>query len=117
MSQPETPPPMIEVEVACPDPDTARAIARAALSARLAACGNVLPGMDSVYRWRGTVQTDPEALLRLKTLPALFDPLCALIRAHHPYDLPAIVALPAMALGPGVADWLRAELTGPQGTH
>jgi periplasmic divalent cation tolerance protein len=104
----------IEIEMTCPDAGTARAIARAAVEARLAACGWVIPGVEAVYRWQGAVDHAPEVLLRLKSRADLFDPLCALIRARHPYDLPAIVALPVVALGPGVADWWRAE-TGPPG--
>ena len=100
-----------EVEVACPDPDTARAIARAAVEARLAACATVLPGAESHYRWHAEVVQDVEALLRLKSTPALVAALCALIRTRHSYELPAIVAWPAAALGPGVAGWLTDELS------
>lgn len=104
----------IEIEVTCPDAATAQALAQAAVEARLAACGWVIPGVTAVYHWQGAVESAPEVLLRLKSRADLFDPLCALIRAGHPYDLPAIVALPVAGLGPGVAEWWRAE-TGPPG--
>jgi periplasmic divalent cation tolerance protein len=107
------PAPLWEVEVTCPDIETARAIARAAVAARLAACANILPGVESHYRWQGEVQTDAEVLLRLKTAPALFMALSATICTHHPYDRPAISALPAVALGPGVAAWLSIETGAP----
>jgi len=106
-----------EVEVACPDADTARTIAQAAVHSRLAACAMVVPGVASVYRWQGEVVHEVEALLRLKSSPDLFPALCALIRARHPYDLPAITALPAAALGPGVAGWLSAELSRAAGAE
>jgi periplasmic divalent cation tolerance protein len=98
---------MIEVEVNCPDVDTARAIGRAAVEAGLAACANLVAGVESVYLWEGRVESDPEVALRLKTRLAVFDRLCALIGRMHPYDLPAIVALPVLASGPGYAAWLE----------
>ncbi len=97
---------MIEVEVNCPDVETARVIARATVEAGLAACANVVAGVESVYLWQGRVESDPEVTLRMKSRMAVFDRLCALIARHHPYDLPAIVALPVLAANPGYADWL-----------
>jgi periplasmic divalent cation tolerance protein len=103
----------LEIEVTCPDEAVADAIARAAVAARLAACVWVIPGVTAVYRWQGAVETAPEVLLRLKSRADLFDRLCALIRAQHPYELPAIVALPVAALGPGVGAWWQAETGEP----
>jgi periplasmic divalent cation tolerance protein len=99
----------VEVEVTCPDAACAHRLAEAVVAARLAACGWVIPGVQAVYRWQGAVETTPEVLLRLKSRADLFEPLCALIRAHHPYDLPAIVAVPVARLGPGVAAWWETE--------
>lgn len=104
----------VEVEVTCPDAACAQRLAEAAVAVRLAACGWVIPGVLAVYRWQGAVETAPEVLLRLKSRADLFDGLCALIRAGHPYDLPAIVAVPVARLGPGVAAWWEAE-TCPSG--
>ena len=98
---------MIEVEVNCPDLEVARAIGRAAVEAGLAACANVIAGVESVYLWQGQVESEPEVALRLKSRMAVFDRLCALIGRMHPYDLPAIVALPVLAAGPGYTGWLE----------
>lgn len=98
---------MIEVEVNCPDVETARAIGRAAVEEGLAACANVVAGVESVYLWQGRVESDPEVALRLKSRMAVFDRLCTLIGRLHPYDLPAIVALPVLAANAGYADWLE----------
>ncbi len=103
---------MIEVEVNCPDVETARAIGRAAVEAGLAACGNVIAGVESVYLWQGRVESDPEVTLRLKSRAGVFDRLCALIGRMHPYELPAIVALPVLAANPGYADWLESGTRG-----
>jgi len=85
----ETPEPAT-LHVACPDAATAGQIAAAAVEARLAACGNILPGVESVFRWEGTVQRETEALLILKTTAARIEALVALVQERHPYDLPAI---------------------------
>lgn len=100
---------LIEVEVTCPDDDSARQIARAALGARLVACANMLPGLESLFHWQGQIDSETEVLLRMKAPAAAFDALCKLIAAHHPYELPAITALPVTAIGPGVAEWVAEE--------
>lgn len=100
---------LYEVEVTCPDKDSAREIARACLSARLVACANVLPKIESLFCWQGQIDSETEVLLRMKTPAPHFDAVCQHIRAHHPYTLPAIVALPVQAMGPGVADWVAEE--------
>lgn len=106
---------MIEVEVNCPDADTARRIAQGAVQAGLAACANILPGVESIYLWQGRVNAEPEVALRLKSRGACFTALCALITRLHPYDLPAIVALPVLGANPGYGDWLREGTGGQQG--
>ncbi len=100
---------LYEVEVTCPDKDSARAIASACLKARLIACANLLPKVESLFRWQGQIDSESEVLLRMKTPAQNFDAVCARIRASHPFDLPAIVALPVQAMGPGVADWVASE--------
>ncbi|HWP34540.1 MAG TPA: divalent-cation tolerance protein CutA [Thermodesulfobacteriota bacterium] len=78
-------------------------IARALVDERLAACVNVVPGLRSVYRWQGAVETADEALLVIKTTAAAFEALAARVRALHPYSLPEIIALPLAA---GLAAYL-----------
>lgn len=105
----------IEVEVTCPDVAIARHLARAVLEAGLVACANILPGVESFYHWQGRIESDGEVLLRLKARLGAFDALAALITRLHPYDLPAIVALPVIASGPGYETWLRDSTTGGRG--
>lgn len=100
---------LIEVEVTCPDEDSARQIARAALGARVVACANILAGVESLFHWQGQIDSESEVLLRMKAPDARFDAICAVITDHHPYELPAITALPLAAIGPGVADWVATE--------
>lgn len=100
----------IEVTVTCGSTDEARQIMRAAVEARLAACAQTWP-VESCFRWGGEVANDREHLVLLKTIDSHFDALCELIRSRHSYELPAIVAVPLAASGPGYLDWL-AESTG-----
>ena len=84
---------VLVVLVTCP-PDKAEAIAAALVEARVAACVNVVPGLRSVYRWKGAVQHDDEALLLVKTTRDRFEALKRAVLKHHPYELPEVIALP-----------------------
>ncbi len=97
------------VLVTTPTPERAAEIARALVEERLAACGNVVPGLRSIYRWEGKVQEDAEALLVLKTTRARFDALRARVLALHPYELPEVIALPIEAGSAPYLAWIAAE--------
>ena len=96
----------------CPDAASARAIAEALVCERLAACVNRLPGMRSTYRWQGTVATDNEELLLIKTTAGCFKTLQARLLELHPYELPELVALPLEQGYGAYLDWVRANATG-----
>jgi len=81
-------------------------IARALVERRLAACVNVVPGVVSVYRWKGEVCRDEERLLVVKTRRDRLEALREALVSIHPYELPELVALPVEAgHGPYLA-WL-----------
>jgi periplasmic divalent cation tolerance protein len=80
----------------CPDAETAARIARQLVEERLAACVQVIPGVVSTYRWQGTVRTDTEVLLLIKTTRERFDALKSRLPDLHPYDLPELIALGAV---------------------
>ena len=93
----------------CPDAAAAETLAAALVEARVAACASVLPGLRSVYRWRGAVERAEEALLLVKTTFDRLPALQAAVLARHPYELPEILAV---AVGSGLdryLDWVRAE--------
>jgi len=80
------------------------------IGAHLAACVQILPEMESVYRWQGTIERQPEILLLAKTTRSKFDELEREVRALHSYDTPEIIALPIVAGSAPYLDWLRASL-------
>ena len=78
--------------VTCP-PDRAEALATALVEGRHAACVNVVPQIKSIYRWKGEVQHDAEALLVIKTRADAFDQLKQAVLKLHPYELPEVIAV------------------------
>lgn len=90
----------------CPDVDSARTLSRSLVEARLAACVQLLPGIESIYRWDGRVDTASEVLLVIKTTQPCFDRLQARLVALHPYEVPELVALPAVAGLPAYLHWV-----------
>ncbi|MFV3131661.1 divalent-cation tolerance protein CutA [Niveispirillum sp. KHB5.9] len=100
------------VYVTTPDADMARTIATWIVEEGLATCANILPGMESVYKWQGVVERATEVVLILKCRADGFDALSARVRALHSYDLPCIIALPIMAGLPDYLAWLAAESSG-----
>ena len=94
------------VLVTAPDLKTARALAKSALNAKLIACANLIPKIESHYRWRGQVESAAEVLLILKTTKSKLAALEKLILAKHPYDVPEFVVLPITAGNKNYLAWL-----------
>jgi periplasmic divalent cation tolerance protein len=97
------------VFITTPTADVAAQIARALVEERLAACGNVVPGLRSIYRWEGEIHDDAEALLVLKTTRARFEALRERALALHPYEVPEVIALPIEAGSAPYLEWIAAE--------
>jgi periplasmic divalent cation tolerance protein len=97
------------VLVTTPSPERAAEIARTVVEERLAACGNVVPGLRSIYRWEGKVQDDAEALLVLKTTRARFEALRDRVLALHPYAVPEVIALTVEAGSAAYLAWIAGE--------
>ena len=100
------------VLVTAPDLKTARALARAALAARLIACANLGPKIESHYRWRGKIESGAEVLLILKTRKSKLAALEKLVLAKHPYDTPEFLVLPVSAGNEKYLDWLQSSCSG-----
>jgi periplasmic divalent cation tolerance protein len=99
----------IVVLVTAPTAERAAELARTLVEERLAACGNVVPGLRSIYRWEGKVEDEAEALLLLKTTRARFEALRDRVLALHPYQVPEVIALPVEAGSASYLDWIAAE--------
>ena len=97
------------VLVTAPSAEVAAGLARTLVEERLAACGNVLPEVRSIYRWDGRIHEDAEALLVLKTTRARLDALRDRVLALHPYAVPELLALPVEAGSAGYLAWLAGE--------
>lgn len=100
----DTPP--VVILTTLPVEADAAAFATALVEARLAACVNLLPAMDSVYRWEGRVQRDTERLLIIKTSRERVDTLWARVRELHPYDVPEYIVLPIVDGNDAYLRWI-----------
>lgn len=98
------------VMVTAPSPSVAQRLARHALQHRLAACANIVPGLQSHYWWKGKLETSREALILFKTRRNLLSQLEREILAHHPYESPEFVAWPLSGVTEKYLSWLAREL-------
>ena len=98
----------IVVLVTCGSLEEGRTIARTLVERRLAACVNMVAGLESVYRWKDAVES--ECLLLAKTTRAGFEPLRSAVRELHSYELPEIVALPIVDGLEAYLRWIAASV-------
>jgi periplasmic divalent cation tolerance protein len=98
------------VLVTAPDRKTARALAKAVLQARLAACVNLVPRIESHYWWQGRLEHSSEMLMILKTTTARLPALEKIIQKKHPYTCPEFLVLPLQAGNKVYLDWLTASV-------
>lgn len=103
--------PMDFIYVTVGSEEEAAAIGRAAVEKRLAACANLLPGIRSIYRWRGAIEEAEEVVLILKTREERVGQLVDLVREMHSYDCPCVVALPIAAGNPDYLQWIGQQTT------
>jgi periplasmic divalent cation tolerance protein len=92
-----------------PDVPTAQALAQQLVASRLVACVNILPAVESIYRWQDVVEQASEVTLLIKTVAARYDEVEAAIRAAHPYQVPEIIGVPIVAGFPAYLHWLTTE--------
>jgi len=104
---------MILVLCTFPDVGQARQIATVLVERQLAACVNLLPGVESIYRWRGQVEQAAEVLGIFKTARHLYPALAEALAALHPYEVPEIVALEPSAVEEPYLAWLLAAGPAP----
>ncbi|MGD8726230.1 MAG: divalent-cation tolerance protein CutA [Gemmatimonadales bacterium] len=98
-----------------PSCEVAERFVRRLVEDRLVACGTVVPGVTSVYRWEGAVETAEEAQVVLKTRRACWDGLCTAVERLHPYDVPELLAVSIETGLQAYLEWVGSETTDPEG--
>ena len=98
------------VLVTVPDMETGRRLARTVLEARVAACVNLVPGMESHYWWQGKLDQSAEVLLLIKTTSDKIGHLERIVLANHPYDTPELIVLPITQGTKQYLDWIEASI-------
>ncbi|HXL80021.1 MAG TPA: divalent-cation tolerance protein CutA [Pyrinomonadaceae bacterium] len=101
----------IAVFITTPNKEEAARLADKLVERRLAACVQILPAMESVYRWQGKIERQDEILLIAKTVNSKFAELEREVRALHSYETPEIVAVPLTTLSEPYLQWLNASVT------
>ncbi|MDH5190025.1 MAG: divalent-cation tolerance protein CutA [Gammaproteobacteria bacterium] len=77
----------------CPDMGVAKNLATLLVKNRMAACINIIPGLTSIYEWKGKLETGTECLLVIKSVKNSYPELEKMIRENHPYELPEIISV------------------------
>ena len=101
-----------EVVITADSADWLAAFTRRLVEDRLAACGQQVASIRSIYRWQGEVHDEPEARVALHTRVDLVPRIVERADAEHPYDVPCVIALPVVAANPAYARWVLAETSG-----
>jgi len=91
-------------------PADARAFVNSLVADRLVACGTLLPGAASVYRWEGTITQEQEVVVLLKTDASKWDELRAAVDERHPYEVPELLAFPVERGNDLYLSWLTSEV-------
>jgi periplasmic divalent cation tolerance protein len=97
-----------------PDVDSALSIGEGLIRDGLIACINVLPGMKSVYAWKGAIEQGQEAVGILKTRKGLQDQVHQALKARHPYETPVVLFIEPTGADAATLQWLLAETGGSQ---
>jgi periplasmic divalent cation tolerance protein len=92
--------------VTCPSREVAQPLAKTLIDSQVAACVNILPGVQSVYRWKGEVCFDEEVLLVIKSTRAAQEQLQRTVLANHPYETPEFVVLSASDVSEAYGKWV-----------
>ena len=95
-----------------PQVETAREIARQLVTENLAACANIIPAVESIYRWKGSVESAKEFLLVIKSTQVRFAALRREIERLHSYEVPEVIAVPIGKGSPKYLRWLAESVSG-----
>lgn len=107
---------VVVLYVTAGSPAEAVSLGRAAVEAGLAACSNILPGMRSIYRWQGEIETSEEVVLLIKTTRDRARDCAALIERNHSYQTPCVLSFAVDQGAEGYLDWIAAACGDPGGS-
>jgi len=96
-----------------PSVDVARAATRTLVEERLVACGNIVQGLESIYTWKGEIESSLEVLVIHKTTAARMDEVMRRLRELHPYEVPEMLQVPIDAGWPDYLSWVRENVSPP----
>lgn len=99
----------MDVTITGPDADWLAAHTRDLVEARLAACGNIIPMIRSIYRWQGAIEDEPEAYVVLHTRAEHVPAIIERTNAAHPYETVHILATPVVDADPAYRQWIIDE--------
>ncbi|KAJ4962849.1 hypothetical protein NE237_022788 [Protea cynaroides] len=99
--------PSIVVYVTVPNKEAGKKLAESLVKEKLAACVNIVPGIESIYQWQGEIQKDSEELLIIKTRESLLEALTEHVKANHEYDVPEVIALPIKGGSLPYLEWVK----------
>ena len=105
-------PALTVVLVTAPSQEVAEQLVNTMVEEKLAACGNIVPGVTSIYRWQGAMQRDAELLIVFKTVRERVRQLSARVQELHPYDVPEVLALAVSAGSDEYMRWVADNATG-----
>jgi len=105
----------IVILTTCETQDEARKLARALVEERVAACVNIVSQVESVYRWKGQVESAAEFLLVIKSSRDMFGQVCSVLERVHSYELPECIALPIVDGSERYLEWLDGGLKHDEG--
>ena len=94
----------------CADREQAERIARRLVEQQVAACVNILPGVQSIYRWQGNIESAAEVLMVIKTSASLVSEVQSIIASLHSYEVPELLVLPVSGGSEAYLAWLKASL-------
>jgi len=114
---PHKPTGYIIILMTAPSKGEARRIASALVRKKLAACGNIIAGVESLFRWKSKIEKAREVLVLLKTKTSLFGDVVSEIERLHSYEVPEIIAVPIAAGNEKYLKWIHSTVLKNENKH